>query len=383
MATRSISETIRIRYLLGLSSPSEREHIEAAYLEDEDAFQEMLTAEDDLIDAYARGELTDEEGQRFEKRFASSLGGRDRVQFARAFASAVSATRPVENKRALTLSAIFTALQSPPLLRTVTTALGIVFVAVPVWLIDDRRRMRNELRELRAESAELSKRTEALQRSSDTERTRANEIAARVATLRAQPNKPNYREGGTIAPQRTPHLPEVKNDREQFEMIKVGPEEQPIKTSDASLGNNFVSQRITQLPLNARNVANLLSLPPAVTPSNQVAGGRSDQINTTLDGIDVTEPVRIRVSQRWIRLKIPLETAAIHEEYRFIIRTADGRLVTSANWVEPLTPNQTIIDTPAISASELPSGDYVLLLEGKERDGSFVQVGDFSFKVIK
>ena len=383
MATRSISETIRIRYLLGLSSPSEREHIEAAYLEDEDAFQEMLTAEDDLIDAYARGELTDEEGQRFEKRFASSLGGRDRVQFARAFASAVSATRPVENKRALTLSAIFTALQSPPLLRTVTTALGIVFVAVPVWLIDDRRRMRNELRELRAESAELSKRTEALQRSSDTERTRANEIAARVATLRAQPNKPNYREGGTIAPQRTPHLPEVKNDREQFEMIKVGPEEQPIKTSDASLGNNFVSQRITQLPLNARNVANLLSLPPAVTPSNQVAGGRSDPINTTLDGIDVTEPVRIRVSQRWIRLKIPLETAAIHEEYRFIIRTADGRLVTSANWVEPLTPNQTIIDTPAISASELPSGDYVLLLEGKERDGSFVQVGDFSFKVIK
>ena len=383
MATRSISETIRIRYLLGLSSPSEREHIEAAYLEDEDAFQEMLTAEDDLIDAYARGELTDEEGQRFEKRFASSLGGRDRVQFARAFASAVSATRPVENKRALTLSAIFTALQSPPLLRTVTTALGIVFVAVPVWLIDDRRRMRNELRELRAESAELSKRTEALQRSSDTERTRANEIGARVATLRAQPNKPNYREGGTIAPQRTPHLPEVKNDREQFEMIKVGPEEQPIKTSDASLGNNFVSQRITQLPLNARNVANLLSLPPAVTPSNQVAGGRSDQINTTLDGIDVTEPVRIRVSQRWIRLKIPLETAAIHEEYRFIIRTADGRLVTSANWVEPLTPNQTIIDTPAISASELPSGDYVLLLEGKERDGSFVQVGDFSFKVIK
>ena len=383
MATRSISETIRIRYLLGLSSPSEREHIEAAYLEDEDAFQEMLTAEDDLIDAYARGELTDEEGQRFEKRFASSLGGRDRVQFARAFASAVSATRPVENKRALTLSAIFTALQSPPLLRTVTTALGIVFVAVPVWLIDDRRRMRNELRELRAESAELSKRTEALQRSSDTERTRANEIAARVATLRAQPNKPNYREGGTIAPQRTPHLPEVKNDREQFEMIKVGPEEQPIKTSDASLGNNLVSQRITQLPLNARNVANLLSLPPAVTPSNQVAGGRSDPINTTLDGIDVTEPVRIRVSQRWIRLKIPLETAAIHEEYRFIIRTADGRLVTSANWVEPLTPNQTIIDTPAISASELPSGDYVLLLEGKERDGSFVQVGDFSFKVIK
>src|SRR6185312_4178916 len=58
---------------------------------------------------------------------------------------------------------------------------------------------------------------------------------------------------------------------------------------DGSLGNNFVSQQITQLPLNARNVANLLSLQPAVTPGGAVAGGRSDQANITLDGVDVNE----------------------------------------------------------------------------------------------
>ena len=57
--------------------------------------------------------------------------------------------------------------------------------------------------------------------------------------------------------------------------------------SDASLGNNFQSQQISQLPLEGRNVANLLSLQPAVTPSGAVAGGRSDQANITLDGIDV------------------------------------------------------------------------------------------------
>jgi hypothetical protein len=41
-----------------MSPPAEREHIELEYFENEDAFEEMLTAEDDLIDAYASGELT-------------------------------------------------------------------------------------------------------------------------------------------------------------------------------------------------------------------------------------------------------------------------------------------------------------------------------------
>src|SRR5690349_10675129 len=71
--------------------------------------------------------------------------------------------------------------------------------------------------------------------------------------------------------------------------VTVGAGEALINTQDASLGNNFVSQQITQLPLNARNVTNLLSLQPAVTPSGYVAGGRSDQANLTLDGVDVNE----------------------------------------------------------------------------------------------
>lgn len=60
-----------------------------------------------------------------------------------------------------------------------------------------------------------------------------------------------------------------------------------VNTQDASLGNNFVSQQILQLPLNARNVSNLLSLQAGVTPDGSVTGGRSDQSNITLDGVDV------------------------------------------------------------------------------------------------
>ena len=62
-----------------------------------------------------------------------------------------------------------------------------------------------------------------------------------------------------------------------------------VNTQDASLGNNFLSRQIIELPLNARNVGSLLSLQPAVTSTGYVAGGRSDQTNLTLDGVDAND----------------------------------------------------------------------------------------------
>jgi len=60
-----------------------------------------------------------------------------------------------------------------------------------------------------------------------------------------------------------------------------------INTQDAKLGANFVAKQILQLPLQGRNVSTLLSLQANVTPDGSVAGGRADQANITLDGIDV------------------------------------------------------------------------------------------------
>jgi hypothetical protein len=65
--------------------------------------------------------------------------------------------------------------------------------------------------------------------------------------------------------------------------------EAAINTSDATIGNSFERKRITELPLNANNVVGLLSLQPGVTRSGFVNGGRADQSNITLDGVDVNE----------------------------------------------------------------------------------------------
>lgn len=71
--------------------------------------------------------------------------------------------------------------------------------------------------------------------------------------------------------------------------VSAGGIENIVNTQDASLGNNFVRKQIQQLPLEGRNVASLLSLQPGVTSDGSVAGGRRDQANITLDGIDVND----------------------------------------------------------------------------------------------
>ena len=85
------------------------------------------------------------------------------------------------------------------------------------------------------------------------------------------------------------------------ETVFVSAEALQVNTTDASLGNAFGTRPIMELPFEARNVAQLLSLQPGVTfigntdtlandgRNGSVGGSRSDQANVTLDGIDVND----------------------------------------------------------------------------------------------
>lgn len=81
--------------------------------------------------------------------------------------------------------------------------------------------------------------------------------------------------------------------------VDVVDESPVLNTADASNGNPFDTRQVLQLPLEARNVAGLLSLQTGVTflgstevqdaRNGSVDGGRSDQANVTLDGVDVND----------------------------------------------------------------------------------------------
>src|SRR5713101_6557094 len=69
--------------------------------------------------------------------------------------------------------------------------------------------------------------------------------------------------------------------------VSISAQDALINTQDASLGNVFDSNQIAQLPLEGRNLADLLSLQPGTTQEGYVTGARADQSNVTLDGVDI------------------------------------------------------------------------------------------------
>lgn len=82
------------------------------------------------------------------------------------------------------------------------------------------------------------------------------------------------------------------------ETVSVVADTENLNTVDASVGNAIGNKPIVQLPLNARNIVGLLALQPGVVFTSEgdtdsrngaVNGGKSDQANVTLDGIDVND----------------------------------------------------------------------------------------------
>jgi len=82
------------------------------------------------------------------------------------------------------------------------------------------------------------------------------------------------------------------------ETVAVTAETVQVNTTDASLGNAIGTKPIVQLPLNARNIISLLATQPGVVFTTEgdtdsrngaVNGGKSDQANVTLDGVDVND----------------------------------------------------------------------------------------------
>lgn len=87
-------------------------------------------------------------------------------------------------------------------------------------------------------------------------------------------------------------------------VVEVTDVTQAINTTDATLGNAVSNRTIQALPMEGRNVPDLLSLQPGVlylgrqidatrdSRSGAVSGARSDQGNITLDGVDNNDQVQ-------------------------------------------------------------------------------------------
>ena len=261
---RKSQETEPLDYLLGKLPDSEAEKFEQEYFADDDAFDRMLTAEDDLIDEYAANTLSDEERRRVSRIWLTSPEGRERIQFARSFAEVKNTqnTYKVEEKRDTPTRNPFAFLWSFSLAsRAAMTAAALVIVAGFVFLLVERSRTQTELSALRSERARLDEKLKEMER---------------LASL----PKPQESVQPAPIPQVTEPTPQPRNVNEQ-----------PKKPDES-----VVAQVTFELE-----------------PGSVRGGGI-----TTL---------RVNRRAKVVFLKLNLDAEASHESYRVIIETAGGREV--------------------------------------------------------
>lgn len=317
------------RYVLGGLDEREGERLEAEYFDDDDAFEQLLIAEEELTDAYARGELSGEERARFEACYLSTPRGRERVQFSRDLARAAS-----ESMRERATHAADAPAPESPLFAAARTnvavwrfafaAVALAVVAGLAWLLVERARMKDELRQLRAERVTLGESVRELERRADAEHARSEELLAQLEGERARPTPQNAQRGDDdTAPRNRPPTVESRT-----------------RSSVAS----FV-----------------------LTPGLVRGGG-----GTTL---------RVPRGASTVALRLNVEGES-YESYRAVIETAGGQRVWAADFNRPRRAGGSLA-LPPVPARDLPPADYVLLLSGKRQGGEFESVADYSFRVLK
>jgi len=344
-------EAHRTRYLLGEGSETERERLEAEFFADDDAFQEMLTAEDDLIDAYARGELSAKEHRQFEERLMTSSQGRERVQFARAFAGAAPVSvAPVATKRQVT-STSWSGFFAPIFghtagFRAAVATVSIAAIAGFSYLLVERGRMNNELQTLRAERANLSQKTEELQRAADVERARSAEMTAQLESLKGQVPTEAGRQEDVV---------KAVKPGSSVEGSKRRTVDLDDQTLASDRGDQLASPATVQFDLNP----------------GSVRGGSGNTFE-------------VPANARAIRLRLTVETGTSAENYRAVIETPEGGTVRRLNSLR--TQRHSANDGThllTVPAKDLPSGDYILRLSEKSANGVFENIADYAFRVAR
>ncbi len=126
------------RYLLGQLDDLTREEIETDLLAKDQVFEELLIAEDEVIDDYLSGDLSPSDRAAFQEHFLSTAERHDQLRFSRAFHKLLSRTKPVAAPQTVTPTPAPTRQTRRPSWvswRMAVFAILLVGVALGIWRI--------------------------------------------------------------------------------------------------------------------------------------------------------------------------------------------------------------------------------------------------------
>ena len=190
MSLQSVNGGSLRRYLLGELSEQEREQVEQRLMTDDDLYQQLMVAEDELIDEYISGALPDQDREKFGRTFLRVPELRQDVRFTAALRRHALKTVPQPAPRGS---------HSPPRFSPfdwlrkffMRPALGFAFAAafvaavlLAVWLAAQNSRLREEVGQLQARATPPPAPSPDLQEQLASERLRSEQLLAELQRQR-------------------------------------------------------------------------------------------------------------------------------------------------------------------------------------------------------
>lgn len=172
-----------MRYLLGQCSEEDQLRIEGQYLKDDDYLQSVLLAEDEMIDAYVQGRLTDAEREQFETYYLVTDERREKVVFAKSLLLQIQneAQAAVPQKQTEPRKSFLSWLGFHKSWVALAAA-GLLLLACG-WLAIETLRLRFQLNASRARVAEMETNAQELSQQLESERARNQQLTERIAEL--------------------------------------------------------------------------------------------------------------------------------------------------------------------------------------------------------
>lgn len=186
-------------YLLGALSETDTERLDKMSLTDGEFADRLLVVEDDLVDSYARGELSGDSLNRFTSHYLATPRSREKVKVAKTLqlfadkaarasaidSGALSRASPTPGETVLRKAARPSFLTMPRLaLQWGFAAAALVFLVAGGYLAYENLRLRREMTQTQAERTTLEQREQELQRQLAAQRLADKETEQELARVR-------------------------------------------------------------------------------------------------------------------------------------------------------------------------------------------------------
>lgn len=322
------------RFLLGKLTEAETIKIEEEYFGKNDHFENILIAENDLIDAYIKDSLSAEDKRLFENRLLLNPRQRQRVQFAKTlvkYASSLPAAEDLNSALAKSnwLSIFAQFFSAKPMLSYSFAVAAFIFFAGALWLAVNNN------------SPQFPHNNE-LASAPSTAETEIQKPASDAQFENQEPTNETTTESGTVKDKLSVAERSLKSNRNQS--APKSRTEKPKKSAAA--------------------IFSTIILPLGLTRGETEAAKSFD----------------VPAKADFVNLQLKFEEGDF-ASYFALLETVEGRHVWSGKIPKPAKNKNEKVVIATVPARFLQKGDYIITLKGLTKDGAYESVSDSSFTV--